>query len=263
MKLVYNIIILYDFPYKGEIPTKREMAGRVHLIDEARGLAIVLMVIYHTFYDLVVLWGVSIPVFSTPLVQGLVVFFAGLFIFISGTACCFSRSNWKRGAICLGLGMGLTLVTWLFLPESFIRFGILHLLGCCMLLYPLLEPLLRRIPPWAGIPACLLLWALACRIPEGYCLSLELPRALYQTHWLFWLGFPGNGFFSADYFPMLPWLFCFLAGAFFGRSVQEGRMPPWIRKPHCPPLAFIGRHTMIIYLLHQPIVYSILWIAFR
>lgn len=246
---------------------KRDLSGRVHLIDEVRGLAILLMVVYHTFYDLVMIFGLRIDAFFSTTVNLLVILFAGLFIFISGTACHYSRNNLKRGAVCFALGLVFTAGTALIMPEELILFGILHLLGCCMMLFPLLAPLIRRIPPLVGIMGSLLLFLLLFPVSDGFVgipglFSIPLPRALYDVQWLFWLGFPSPSFFSADYFPLLPWFFCFTAGTFFGVLVKEKRLPNWVYSRHCPPLAFIGRHTLIIYLLHQPIVYGILWLIF-
>ena len=246
---------------------------RIALIDEVRGLAIFLMVIYHTFFDLVVIFRLNIPVFYSGLVQFLVALFGGLFIFISGTACHLSRSNLKRGALCFALGLLLTLVTTLFLPQEQILFGILHFLGVAMMLFPLLEPLLRKVPPGLGLAACLLLAVLCYHIPDGYVgfedlFRLDLPRGPYLAEWLFWLGFPGDAFVSSDYFPILPWIFVFLAGSFFGVFVKERRLPNWFyatqeEQPRAlRPLAFIGRHTLIIYLLHQPVVYGALMLIF-
>lgn len=240
---------------------------RVWLIDEVRGLSILLMVVYHAFYDLVVIFGVRIPAFSSPFVQALAASFAGLFIFISGTAGHYSRNNVKRGAICFGLGLLLTLGTALVMPDELIVFGILHLLGVCMMLFPLFRPLLRRTPPLAGMLVCFGLFLLCFHLPEGYLgfrglWSVELPRAPYNWEFLAIVGFPGPRFFSADYFPLLPWLLCFLTGGFFGVLVKERRLPPWVYRPHLPPLALIGRHTLLVYVLHQPVVYGVLWVIF-
>lgn len=246
---------------------KKDSPDRVHLIDELRGLAIFLMVVYHTFFDLVILFGVDIPAFYSSFVQALVFFFAGLFIFISGASCQFSRNNLKRGAICFGFGLVMTIGTAVFAPGELILFGILHLLGLCMMLFPLLSPLLKKIPPLWGMIGCFLLFALTFHVPEGMLglpgFSVPIPRAVYDIKWLFWLGFPGPDFFSGDYFSIFPWIFCFLAGSFFGRPVREHRMPAWIYASHCPPLAFLGRNTLIIYLFHQPVVLGILWVIFQ
>lgn len=244
-----------------------KLHGRVWAIDEARGLAILLMVVYHTFYDVVVIFGMNIPVFYSPFIQSLVILFAGLFIFISGTACHYSRNNLKRGGICFLLGLALTTGTALVMPDEFIAFGILHMLGICMMLFPLLQKWISKISPSVGLPVALLLWALFFHLPDGYLgfeglLRISMPRQPYEWRFLFWLGFPPPGFFSSDYFPILPWIFCFLAGGFFGVLVKENRLPSWFYHPHIRPLAFVGRHTLIVYLLHQPIVYGLLTVIF-
>ena len=103
---------------------KKDLSSRVHLIDEVRGFAIICMVFYHAMYDLVVIFGVDFPVFTSPVMQDILQpLFAGLFIFISGTAGHYSRSNLKRGAICFALGMALTLVTAVFMPAELIAFA--------------------------------------------------------------------------------------------------------------------------------------------
>ena len=65
----------------------KDTAKRVGMIDEIRGIAILLMVVYHTFFDLVVLFGLDLPIFFSPAMNVIRDLFAGLFIFISGTAC--------------------------------------------------------------------------------------------------------------------------------------------------------------------------------
>lgn len=245
----------------------RDLTNRVWLIDEVRGLSILLMVIYHMFYDLVFIFGVDIPVFTSPFLFALVYFFAGTFIAISGTASHFSRSNLKRGALCFGLGLLLTVGTLLIMPSEQIWFGILHMLGICMMLFPLFRPLFRRIPPVVGMVVCFVCILLTFHVQNGYLgipgvFALPLPRVLYDIEILMPLGFPGPDFFSSDYFPLLPWIFCFLLGGFFGVLVKERRLPAWVYRPHCRPLAFIGRHTIWIYLAHQPVVFGILWVIF-
>ena len=241
--------------------------GRVGLIDEARGFAILCMVVYHGFYDLVYIFGVDIPLFDSPLVNALQVIFAGLFIFISGSACAFSHSNFKRGLLCFGLGMVMTAGTALFMPEELILFGILHMLGVCMMLYPPCGWLLHKLPDWAGIGLLVLLFWFTYPLMGGTVgfppfWELSLPRGLYELGWLSPLGFYGGGFFSADYFPLFPWLFLFLLGSYLGKFLKTGKGPRLIYATHSRFLAAAGRNTLVIYVLHQPVVYGILWVVF-
>ena len=240
---------------------------RVWMIDEIRGIAIILMVVYHFFFDIVVLYGVDIPAFYSPALNIVRDLFAGLFIFISGTACRFSRNNLKRGVQCFAFGMIMTYVTAAVLPSESILFGILHLLGVCMILFAFTERYLDKVPLWAGIGVCVVLFALTYGMKDGYfgiagLFELPHPEFLKQSGLFFPLGIIGNGFSSSDYFPLLPWIFVFLAGTFFGVPVKEGKMPSFFYKRHLPPLAFAGRHTLWIYLLHQPVLMGILMVVF-
>lgn len=248
------------------ITVKRDSKNRVPLIDEVRGFAIICMVVYHFFFDLVVLFSVDIPLFHTDFIQTLVMIFAGSFIFISGSACLFSRNNLKRGAICFGLGLAVSLVTYLVMPTVLDLFGILHMLGICMMLFALVAPLVKKIPPVIGIIASFLLFFITYNLQAGYLgvgmFSVELPQALYSTPFLFPLGLPNNSFFSSDYFPLFPWFFCFMAGSFFGVLVKEHRLPNFFYKDHLKFLSFTGRYTIWIYLAHQPVLYGVLYLVF-
>ena len=243
-----------------------ERTRRVMLADEWRGLVVLLMVVYHGLYDLVVFHGVDLPGFFTGWGRVLQLFICVSFITISGLCCRFSHSNLRRGLLTFGLGMALTLATAVATPEVVIRFGVLHLLGAAMLLYPPLRPLLDRLPAGWGAGLFAALFLLTFQVPQGTLglgpLAATLPPALYQSRWLFWLGLPGPGFFSGDYFPLAPWLFLFLAGTFLGRFAAEGRLPAFVYQPHAPLLAAVGRRSIWVYLIHQPLLYGALQLLF-
>lgn len=242
--------------------------GRVHLIDEVRGFAIICMVVYHTFYDLVVIFGVNIPIFYTDFIEVLVYIFVGLFVFISGTASEFSKSNLLRGFKCLGFGLLMTAFTFFFMRDQLIVFGILHMLGCSMIIYGLLSKWIRKIPPLMLIIIVTLLFILTYGVSDGSIgiggvFSIKLPRVLYDVKFLFPLGFVSSTFYSADYFGLLPWFFCFLAGSGFGRLIRQRRLPQFVYDSHIKPLSFVGRNTLVIYVVHQPVVYGILYLIFK
>jgi len=241
---------------------------RIHFIDEVRGFAILCMVVYHTFYDLVNIFNMRIEVFYSPIVEALVTVFVGIFVFISGTSCVFSKNNLKRGAKCLGLGLVFTLFTYFFMNDQLIVFGILHMLGVSMMIYALILPLLKKFNPITIIIVCTILFIITYNVEYGHIgigqlIKIQLPHAIYDIGILFPFGFVSPNFMSADYFALFPWLFCFIAGSGFGTLVKQNKMPKFIYKSHFKPLAFVGRHTLIIYLLHQPIVYSVLYLLFK
>ena len=247
----------------------RAARPRIHLLDELRGLSILLMVGHHFLFSLGYLFGVP---FGREWFQRLGVLtpvFAGLFIFLCGLCCHLSHNNWLRGGELAGAAVLLSAVAWLVVPEQMIWFGILHCLAVCVLLFALLRPLLRRVPAPVGLAVCALLFVLTYHVPlpeGGYfgltaAWSVSVPPAWAAQPWLLPFGF--SLLPMSDYFPLLPWGFLFLAGTFVGRYAAQGRFPAWTMRRHLPPLAFIGRHTLLVYLLHQPVICGALWLWFR
>ena len=78
-----------------------------------------------------------------------------------------------------------------------------------------------------------------------------LPKILYVGGLATVLGFPAPGFYSSDYFPIFPWFFLYLTGLFAGRMILS--RPPAILERRVPGLSWVGRHSLLIYLLHQPV----------
>lgn len=236
---------------------------RIHFMDEVRGFDIILMVLFHGFYTIGYLfdlaWGRALFLFFQPVEA----FFAGIFIFICGISCRLSHSNWKRGGLLLLIAAGISVVLWLFMREEMIWFGILHFLAAAILLFALFRPLLDRVPPLAGLLVCALLFLITWWVP-GYrdgvfgipgVLSFPVPDALTEILWLYPLGL--SYLPSSDYFPILPWIFCFLGGSFVGVWAVQGRFPAFMYRRRVPFFSWIGKHTLIIYILHQPVIYGI------
>jgi len=240
---------------------------RAHFLDELRGFSILLMVLHHAAWDLHYLFGVHIPLVEHPVMNLLQPFFAGVFVFISGMVCNTSRSNLRRGCITLACALAVTVVTSFVMPQQTVRFGILHLLGSCMLLYRWASVALRKIPAETGFVLAAVLFAVAWKVPNGQIglagWAAALPPQLYRFGLGYLFGFPADGFRSVDYFPLIPWAFLFFAGSFLGRPIFAQRSPRWLFVCRLPPLAWVGRHSLWFYLLHQPLLFGFMHLIFQ
>ncbi len=239
--------------------------NRIPLIDTVRGVMIFYVVIYHFLYDLLDFRLIS-PVWltSTPMV---IVHFINFSIFISfsGISCRLSRSNWKRGLRLLAAAYLVTLVTWVMDHGYYVRFGILHLLGLSALLFWALQSLWRlfakripAIPPKIKRTAEYILPVLSLAL--FFLTYFTVFSQTFDIRFLGWLGFRNPGYASSDYFPVIPFFFLYLFGAFTGRFIVRGDFPRWFYRIHIPFFDVVGRHTIWIYLLHQPVLYGIAWL---
>ena len=244
---------------------------RVGFLDETRGLCIILMVLYHALFNVVFifgwdvtfsggtqmfhsLWYLTAMRFAQP-------FVAGIFIFISGIACRYSRSNLKRGAIVLALGICISIVIQLFIPELAIYFGILHFMGSAMIIFALLNRTLDKITPSMGLLICAFLFVFTFNVPYGFfgipgLWTLSVPAGWYEIRWLIPLGFAAAG---SDFFPLMPWLFLFLCGSFLGVAFVQREMPGFFYRDRSRFLAVTGKRTIYIYLLHQPVLFGLMY----
>ena len=241
-----------------------ETPRRYHTIDAIRAVAVISMVLYHLFYDIFCLFGGHPEYCRLTPIYLWERSICTTFIVISGISLNFSRHGYRRGLIVAGCAMVVTLVTYLMFPAEAIWFGVLHLLGFSMLLTTALKPLLNKLKPIVGMIVFFLLFMLCYGIPDrhiglfSYPL-IHLPAALYQYKWLSVVGFLSSDYYSMDYFPILPWVFLFLFGYFLWRFITEKELDKYFYKK-IPVLDFIGRHSLLIYMLHQPILYGICYL---
>ena len=239
------------------------MKKRLHLLDALRGFLMINMIAYHGMWNLVYLFGVKAQWYSGTTKYLWQQFICWSFILLSGFCWCFSRNHLKRGLLVFGGGAIVSLVTCLLMPENRILFGVLTCIGSCMIAMIPLEKCAKKVPAAAGLAGSFLLFLLLRNCADGSLgfeslVLCDLPAALYRNNLTAYLGFPQPGFFSTDYFPIIPWIFLFVAGYFLHRVLEEKNLNGKLfAKGNVPVLNWIGRHSLIVYLLHQPILYGL------
>lgn len=234
-------------------------------VDFLRGVAIVLMVLYHFVFDLDYFAVYEIDLSSgfwlavARVAASLFLLLVGLSLTLShsrsrlmGQEDRFSQRLLKRSAWILSLALCITIVTYFFMGRGYIIFGILHLIGLSLLLaYPFLR--LQRLNFIIGL--LIILAGLYFQT-----ISLGFP-------WLLWLGLVPPDFYSVDYFPVFPWFGVILIGMALGSLLYPGyrrriAVPKDLSvSPFVRGLAFLGRNSLAIYLIHQPVMIALLHIS--
>ena len=240
---------------------------RYHLIDALRGLALLNMLLYHFLYDVNVVYARAPDWYLRPGVHVWQQLICWSFILIAGFSFPWGRRNLRRGLVLLACGTAITGVTMLARPSEAIHFGILSFMGCAVLLTIPLEKALGKLPARAGLLLSALLFCVLRHVESGTLglgpFTLPLPAALYRYRILAPLGFPDPLFRSSDYFPMLPWYFLFLCGWNLSRLFSRSAALRRAARVRLPLLSRIGRHTLPVYLLHQPLLMGLCMILFK
>lgn len=241
-----------------------EKKQRFWEIDMLRGIAILMMITYHVLFDLNY-FGFTSTDLNSPAVLVFLYPVGTLFLLLVGMSLTLSYHRvknsltkiqlpikyLKRGVSIFTLGLLITLVTWVYPHEGYIIFGVLHCIGLSILLaYPFLNTRLSAL--LVGV----------------ICISIGVVLRFAGTvdfPWLLWLGFVPDSFFTLDYFPILPWFGVVLIGIFFGNTLYKNNTRIFVLK-ETPDfigtrlLCFLGRHSLVIYLLHQLIIVGILYL---
>ena len=241
---------------------------RYHLLDGLRGVTLISMILYHGMFDLVELYGVQVHWFwDTP---GYVwqQSICWTFILLSGFCWQLGSTQMKRGLTIFGCGAVITAVTCLFMPSERILFGILTFTGSAMLLMIPLSGILSKTPAGAGCVISGLLFFVTRNVNQGYFgfASIRLgnvPRDIYQGYFMTFLGFPQPDFFSSDYFSLVPWVFLYLCGYFLYGVLMSRKPVKDFLKKRAGVLEWIGKHSLPLYMIHQPILMAVFEFLFR
>ena len=271
----------------------KKIRGRIWELDFLRGICIILLVLDHAmitissvFYST---WRESTHPFFVKLARFAYQFCAerlvfsefewiygvrnmirpwvvAMFFVLCGISCAFSRSNLKRGiklAMVAMIYTGLSYLIEVIVPDMsgfLVMYGVLHMLATCILLFSLIELACRK-----DIVSALVALALGCFIfffLDGYLASLPSPEkdSILSIIHVNLTAYGLRQFSPGDYFPLIPNFAFFLWGVFFGKTIYRRKksLLPFLDGKWNRPILFLGRHTLLIYVLHVAIISGIL-----
>lgn len=229
---------------------------RLFLIDVLRGIAIVLMVLYHFCYDLTYFNVVHFDFYHNVFWLNFRNFIVTCFVFIAGISFTLATQQgikWtsfkKRFAMITVAAVIVSLITYFMFPGRTIFFGVLHFIAAASFLglffyqYYRLNLLLGVICIVAGV-------------------LIETPT--FNHPWLQWIGFMTHKPATEDYVPLFPWFGIFLLGLYSGKTIlRSNRLRNIAARVIENKLAFglqtCGQHSLLIYLLHQPVLMGVLY----
>lgn len=234
-------------------PETRQRFPRIAAIDIARGVALVAMAVYHFTWDLEN-FGYLPPGLTEH--GGWRLFaraIASSFLFLVGVSLFLANGNgirwpsvWRRFAMIVAGALAITVVTWFATPAGFIFFGILHEIALASLIGL----------AFLKLPAPVTLAAAAGVI----ALPLFYRSEVFDPAPLLWIGLSASVPHSNDYVPVFPWFGVVLAGIGLTKLAARLGLLDRLARLHpgrwASPLRFAGRHSLAVYLLHQPVLFG-------
>ena len=234
-------------------------SSRLQVVDALRGVAIGLMVLYHFCFDLNYFHVLNIDFDHEAFWLGLRALIVSLFLGLVGMSlhlaaarARFGRTFLRRFGLVAGCAMLVTVASAVMFPRSIIFFGVLHFIALAMLLG---RPMVHFYRANLVIGLLLLVVGLSVQHPV-------FDHPAFQ-----WIGMMTHKPVTEDYVPLLPWFGVVLIGMFLGRTLCLPGLAPvrdW-RSGRSPvrALAFLGRHSLLVYMLHQPVLFAVLYLVFR
>lgn len=241
--------------------------ARYEILDTIRGVTVISMILYHLAWDFVYLYGMEWDWYQGAAAYIWQQSICWTFILLSGFCFPMGKRRWQRGLTVFCAGALVMLVTAVSVPDSRVIFGVLTLLGSSMLLMTAADRAAVKIRADIGLTVSMLLFLTFRDINDGYIgfeklRGIRLPDAWYRNIITAYIGLPYAEFFSTDYFSLLPWFFLFSTGYYLYRLMEkENALSVLEHGKRVPVISYIGRHSLVIYLLHQPILTIVLKIV--
>ncbi len=233
--------------------------GRVQAVDWARGVAFIAMAIYHFTWDLQFFGWLQPGFIQQPQWVYFARSIASSFLFLTGfslvlghTAIFNASKFYSRLAKISAAAVLITLATYFATPNGFIYFGILHSIAVASVLALIFMPL-----PWFVLLPLAALW---------FWIPSQIQIAALDNWFGYWTGLATNHPLSNDYVPIFPWFSAVLAGTGVSKlMLRAGVMQRLARASSngktSKLLGFISRNSLLFYLIHQPILVSLVWLS--
>ena len=212
---------------------------RIWEIDLLRAVAIILMATFHTVFDLNQFIGIDLD-YQSGFWYWLGKASALAFIFLAGVSSGFSKNTVRRGIKVLAFAMAITIVTYIFFKEQYIRFGILHFLGTSMIIFPVL----KRMNNYLLLTSAVIIAFTA----------IPLKNILSDTSLLLPFGVMYQGFATFDYYPLIPYLSVFILGVLAYKMYYYKKRSLFKFRFENSGISMISNNSLAIYLIHQPII---------
>jgi uncharacterized membrane protein len=226
--------------------------ARVRRVDALRGSALCLMFVYHFAFDLRFYRVVTADFEHDPFwlaFRGLIVtsflLLVGVSLVLADRAGASNSHFWKRVGVIVACALAASIGSWLLFPQTFITFGILH---CIAVASVLAWPCVRRPALALAIGAAVIAIAFAFSNP------------LFDSRAWSWIGFTTHKPATEDYVPLFPWAGVVFVGIALGHALSRTSFRALAPLSHAPRwLTFLGRHSLFVYMVHQPILLGVLW----
>lgn len=219
------------------------------------------MVAFHLCYDLAYIVRLYMPWFP-PIQTAWSASISWAFLILAGIMCSLSHNNLKRSVKYAAVALAVFVVTSLISVDAPISFGIIYCMAFSTFVVWVLDRLGHAPTGLVAAGVLFVLFLLAYSVPVGYVgigdYTCPMPRALYNCKALAFLGFPGPGFVSSDYYPPIPYTLLYLSGCALGRWWLVRGFAKAIRRCGFPPLEFVGRHSLLVYVAHQPVLLAVI-----
>jgi uncharacterized membrane protein len=232
------------------VPRSDRIAG----VDALRGFALCLMFVYHFAFDLRLYRITASDFENDPLWLGFRALIVTLFMGLVGVSLVLADSSgataahfWRRVGVIFACALLVSVGSWVAFPHSYIYFGILHSIAVASVLA---WPFARR-PRAALVVGCLVVAA-----------GLAFAYPAFDTRWLSWIGFTTHKPTTADYVPLAPWAGAVFLGIALGDALRRGSFRALRPLSAAPaPIRWLGRHSLVVYMIHQPILLGALWLV--